>query len=107
MLPLLQVQVQIAIAAALSFAAAGIGDTRFSDSAEPRDHRATLGIAAEIVLDQAQNLIGAVPGKLVELPRESSGLDEYHNVIVSQYGITAKPRRAGLAKGGSIHFGRI
>ncbi len=74
---------------------------------ESRDHRATLGIAAEVVLDQAQNLIGAAASELVELPRESAGLDEYHNAIVPQCGITAKLRRAGQAKGGSIHFGRI
>jgi membrane protein implicated in regulation of membrane protease activity len=69
-LPLLQVQVQVAIAAAFSFVTAGIGDASFANTAETRDHRATLRIAVQVVLDGSQDLVGVVAGELMELPRE-------------------------------------
>ena len=97
-LPQLQVQVQIAIAAPLSLAAARIGDSRFSDAAEPGDHGAPLGFAVEVLLDRAQNLIGVVAGKLVELPREWAGLDEYHIEIVSQCGMKKQTTLSREAK---------
>jgi hypothetical protein len=85
-LPSLEVQIQIAVAAALSLAPPRIRHARLAHTAEAWDHCSPIRPFQKLSLDRVQQFVGSTAGELVKPPRECSGLDELHNVTVSQCG---------------------
>jgi hypothetical protein len=85
-LPSVEVQIRIAVAATLSLAPPRIRYARLQHTAEAWDHCAPIRLLQKLSLDRAQQFVGRIAGELVKPPRECRGLDELHNVTVSQCG---------------------
>ena len=99
-----QIQVQIAKSAALSLLSTGIRRSRLADTTESRNHPSTQRILRQIAQNARQNRIRLVPGQLEQPPRERSGFDEYHRVILLCCSSIVKRRLAALHRDGELHI---
>jgi len=107
----LAVQVQVAESASFSFAAGRIRNPIFAKPPSFLGMSPRSGLAGEILLDQAENLLSIIAGQLVKVAGERRGLDESHGVILPLCG-SSRPEAdncewVGYAASSSHRLGRM